>query len=129
MTNAEIAAVFARIGKILQLRNENPFRIRAYERGSMAIASLPHDVGSIYREGGTKALQEIPGIGFDLAAKIEEMTNTGKLIYLAELEKKFPPGMLDIMDIPGVGPKKTAFLWKKYKVQSVADLEALVASG
>ncbi len=129
MTNAEIASIFERIGKILTLKDENPFRIRAYDRAAMTILSLTEDLASIYKEKGTDGLMEIPGIGQDLASKIEELVNTGKLEYLEKMLKEVPPGLFDIMQIQGMGPKKTHFVWKEYKVETVADLKKLMESG
>lgn len=129
MTNADIAAVFERIGKILTLQDENPFRIRAYDRAAMTLLSLTEDIASIYKDKGEDGLKEIPGIGEDLAAKIAELVTTGKLEYLEKLQKKIPEGLFQVMQIQGMGPKKTQFVWKEYKVASVADLEALMKSG
>lgn len=129
MTNGDIAAAFERIAKILALQGENPFRIAAYERAAVIIASLPKDLGALYRSKGARGLTEIPGIGKDLAGKIEEMLRTGKLAFLAALEKKVPAGLLAITDIQGMGPRRTRALWKKFRVRSVADLERLAASG
>lgn len=129
MTNAEIAAVFARIALILDLKNENPFRVRAYERAAMMIENMPTDLKKIYESGGLKELIALPNIGKDLAEKIEEMVTTGKLAYLAEIEKKVPRGLLEIMEIEGIGPKKTKQLWEKFKVKSIAELIKLAESG
>ncbi|HLC75567.1 MAG TPA: DNA polymerase/3'-5' exonuclease PolX [Candidatus Peribacterales bacterium] len=129
MTNAEIAAVFARIALILDLKNENPFRVRAYERAAMMVENLPTDLKKMYESGGKKELLSLPGIGKDLAEKIEEMVTTGKLPYLTQIEKKVPKGLLEIMEIEGVGPKKTKQLWEKFKVKSIAELVKLAESG
>lgn len=129
MTNAEIAAVFERIGKILTLKDENPFRIRAYDRAAMTLLSLTEELASIHKEKGVEGLMDIPGIGEDLAAKIEELLMTGKLQYLEKMQKEVPPGLFDIMQIQGMGPKKTHFVWKEYKVETVADLKKLMESG
>ena len=129
MTNAEIAAVFARIALILDLKNENPFRVRAYERAAMMVENLPTDMKKMYESGGKKELLSLPGIGKDLAEKIGEMVTAGKLKYLAEIEKKVPKGLLEIMEIEGVGPKKTKQLWEKFHMKSLAELVKLAESG
>ena len=90
MTNTHIALAFERIGKMLALQGENPFRVRAYERAAQVVMSMTEDVAALYKERGTKGLMDIPGIGEDLAAKIEEMVTTGKLAFLTELEKQIP---------------------------------------
>lgn len=129
MTNTEIAATFARIALILDLQGENPFRIRAYERAAMMIENLPKDLRTTYEEGGTKALQELPGIGKDLSEKIEEMIQTGKLGFLTKLEKKVPSGLLAMMEIEGIGPKRTKQLWTRFKVKTLEELTELAKSG
>lgn len=129
MTNSSIAAIFEQIAKVLNLQGENVFRVRAYERAAQTIQSMSEELKEVHARGGVDALKEIPGIGQDLAAKIEEMVTTGKLVYLTELMKKIPAGLFEIMDVPGMGPKKTQFVWKEFKVETIADLEKLAASG
>ncbi|HVW66641.1 MAG TPA: DNA polymerase/3'-5' exonuclease PolX [Candidatus Peribacteraceae bacterium] len=128
MTNAEIADVFEQIAKVLDLQGENPFRIRAYDRAAQTITALSEELKNIYARGGHDALLEIPGIGQDLSDKIVELLKTGKLKYLAEVQKKLPKGLFDIMEVPGMGPKKTKFLWETFKVKDLKDLEALAKS-
>lgn len=129
MTNAQIAAAFEKIGDILSLKGENPFRIRAYQRAAQTILAMSEDLETIYRSGGKDALHDIPGIGEDLAGKIEEMTTTGDLAYLRTLEKEVPAGLIRITGIQGMGPKKTKFVWEKFQVESVEDLEKLARAG
>lgn len=130
MSNAEISAMFQRIAIILDLKgDENPFRIRAYQRAATIVEGLRHQVGDIYKAGGTKALRETPGIGEDLALKMEEMVTTGALSYMKKIEKKIPPGVLEMLDIEGLGPKRTKFLWKEFGVTDLARLILLAKSG
>ncbi len=130
MTNADIAQVFERIAMLLELRGEeNPFRIRAYGRAVLVVGNLTTPLRDIYERGGIRALQELPGIGEDLAQKLEELLKTGTLQYLTNLEKKLPAGLFRIMEIEGLGPKKAKFLWKKFGVESIADLRKLLMSG
>ena len=130
MTNADIAQVFQRIAMLLELKGEeNPFRIRAYARAALVIGNLTTALREVYDKGGVKALQELPGIGEDLAQKIEELLKTGKLQHLENLEAKLPVGLFQIMEIEGLGPKKTKFLWKKFGVESVQDLEKVLKAG
>lgn len=135
-TNVDIAEAFGRIAEILEIQGENKFRVRAYERAAQSIGGMAKDVGEIYREGltlgdngGLKALKDIPGIGEDLALKIEEMLATGKLKFLHEMSKKVPEGVIDIMAVEGMGPKKTKLVWKKFGVKNVKELEELAKSG
>ena len=129
MTNADIAAAFGNIAKMLDVKGENPFRVRAYQRAELTIGGLPQDVEGVYRTGGREALKQIPGIGEDLSLKMEEMIATGKMAYLEELKKEIPAGLFDIMQVPGMGPKKTKFVWETFKVTDIAQLEALAKSG
>jgi DNA polymerase (family X) len=129
MTNALIARAFDTIADILSLQDENPFRIRAYQRAAQTIMAMSEDLEMIYNRKGKEALLNIPGIGEDLAAKIEELVKTGKLKYLMDLSKKVPAGLIEITGIQGMGPKKTKFVWKKFKVKNVDELEKLAKSG
>jgi DNA polymerase (family 10) len=128
-TNVDIAEAFGKIAEILEIQGENKFRVRAYERAAQTVGGMAKDVGEIYHEGQFKALKEIPGIGDDLALKIEEMLTTGKLKFLHELAKKVPQGVIDIMAVEGMGPKKTKLVWKKFGVKNVKELEELAKSG
>lgn len=130
MTNGEISAIFERIALILDLKgDENPFKVRAYGRAAEGIANLPKSVKTIYEEGGLKGLEALPGIGKDLALKIEELVTTEKLEYLKKLESEVPEGLFAIMEIEGMGPKRTKFVWKEFNVRSIEDLLKLVESG
>lgn len=129
MTNAEISQAFEKIGYILNLLDENPFRVRAYERAAQTISSMTEDLGKVYREKGVDGLEEIPGIGKDLAQKIEEMVTTNELKYLSELKKKVPEGLLELTTIQSMGPKKTKQLWKTYKVTNIDELEKFLKTG
>lgn len=130
MTNAEIARVFERIGMLLELKGEeNPFRIRAFARAALIVGNLTTSLRELYEKGGIKVLQELPGIGEDLAQKIEELLKTGRLQYLENLEAELPVGLFQIMEIEGLGPKKTKFLWKKFGVEGIRDLEKLLQAG
>jgi len=129
MSNAEIAAILKRIADILAIQGENPFRIRAYERAAVTIGGLPQDITEVHARGGVAALRKIPGIGEDLALKIEELLRTGRLRFLAGLERAVPKGLLDVLAVEGMGPKRTKFVWEEFRVRSLRDLERLCHSG
>ena len=129
MTNGEIAEVFNRIAQILELQGENPFRIRAYQRAAQLLSGLSRHAADIVQNEGRAGLKALPGIGDDLSQKIEEMVKTGKLAYLEQLQKSLPEGLFALMEIEGVGPKKTKFLWEKFKIKSIDDLKKLAESG
>lgn len=129
MTNTEIADIFEKIAAILEIQDANRFRIRAYQQAAVVIQGLTRQLEDIYKAGGTKALRELPGIGEDLALKIEETIKTDKLKYFLELKKKIPSGLLKVMEIEGLGPKRTELVFKKFGVKDIKDLEKLLASG
>ncbi len=129
MTNPQIAAVFTEIGRLLELTGANPFRVRAYSRAAQMVEALPESLSTIAAKGGREALKELPGIGDDLADKIVEMVETGDLQYLKDLRAQVPPGLLEMMSIEGLGPKKTQQLWQKFGVTTVPKLIALLEGG
>ena len=127
MTNGEIAEVFERISGLLEMKGEKSFTIRAYQRASRTIERLPTEVDAMVRND--EDLTEIPGIGKAISEKISELVNTGALQYLVRLKDEFPPGILDLMQIPGLGPKTTVRVWKELGVTTVDQLEAVVDDG
>lgn len=129
MPNSEASAALQTIARILTLQEENPFKIRAYERVALALENHSEEIESIYKRGGVKALREVPGVGEDIALKLEEFVTSGKISYLEKKMKEVPQGLFAVMEIPGMGPKKTAFLWKKFGVQGLDDVEKLLADG
>ncbi|MEW6042221.1 MAG: helix-hairpin-helix domain-containing protein, partial [Elusimicrobiota bacterium] len=126
MKNKEVAKLLYEIAELLSLAGENPFKIRAYERGSQTIDSLTGDIEELAREG---KLQEIPGIGEGMSEKITEYLKTGHLKYIDELKKNFPEGLLEIMAIPGIGPKKAKIMYDKLKISSVSELRKAAKEG
>ncbi|MBM2836039.1 MAG: hypothetical protein HW409_228, partial [candidate division NC10 bacterium] len=102
MRNLEIAKLFNEIADLLEIKDENIFKIRAYRRAAMNLESLTEEIEAVAARGG---LTEIAGIGKDLAAKIEQALETGRIEYLEELRREIPRGVVELMAIPGVGPK------------------------
>lgn len=122
MKNGEIAGLFSQIADFLEIKGENPFRVRAYRRAAQVMEGLTEDVGAIAERGG---LLEIPGVGKDLAAKIQEYLGRGGVAYLEELKKEIPVGVVELMGIHGVGPKTAKLLYERVGVDSVDKLEEL----
>jgi len=120
--NKEIASLFTEIADFLEIKGENPFRVRAYRRAAQAMDGLSEDVAAVAARGG---LQEIPGIGKDLAGKIQEYLERGAVEYLEDLRKEIPPGVVEMMSVHGVGPKTAKLLYEKAGVTSVERLEEL----
>jgi len=117
--NLEIAARFAAIADMLDIRGEGGFRAISYQRGARILEGLPEDVEDLVEKG---RLAEISGIGSALAEKIEEFVRTGRIAYYDELRASFPPGLLELLDVPGLGPKKVRVLWQQV---GVSDIETL----
>lgn len=120
MKNKEIAAAFNEIADILELQSKNPFRINAYRRGAQSVENLSKDIAAVSAEG---ALDDIPGIGKDLRAKIEEYLKTGAIAFLNELRDETPHILLDMLRIPGVGPKTAVLLFDGLGIESLDDLK------
>ncbi len=127
MKKTEIAAVLTEIGTLMELKGENPFKIRAYLSGARIVESLPET--ELVERIGAETLQEVKGIGEALAQKITELHTTGKLEFLETLRASVPPGLMEIMSIPGVGPKKVKALHDQLGIDSVAALQAAGAAG
>lgn len=120
MKNKEIAAAFNEIADILELQGKNPFRVSAYRRGAQSVENLPKDIAAVAESEG---LDDIPGIGTDLRSKIEEFLETGEISFLAELRAETPHVLLDMLRIPGVGPKTAVLLYDGLEIESLADLK------
>jgi DNA polymerase (family 10) len=127
--NQEFAKIFYEMAELLELGEENPFRIRAYQKAAQNIESLSEDLASTYKKGGIKALENIPGIGKGIAEHIEELIKTGKLRSHEALIKKFPKSLLEMMSVPGIGPKTSILLFKRLKIDSIEKLEKAARSG
>lgn len=121
MKNQEIAKIFNDIADILELKGENLFRIRAYRRAALNIESFTKNVAETPRD----ELLQIPGIGQDLAAKIEEYVGTGSLRLYEDLKRDLPEGFSTLLSVPGLGPKTAKLLSDKLKVKNLEDLERL----
>ena len=128
MQNPDIARVFDEVADLLEIQNANPFRVRAYRNAARTIRDFPEPIADLVR-GATKDLTEIPGIGEDLAEKIGDIVTTGELPLRKQLASKLPAGLLDLLRIPGLGPKRVKLLYKKLKVKSAADLAKALDAG
>jgi len=123
MRNQELSQIFQDFAKILEIKGDNPFRIRAYERASQNIASLSEDIDRLARE---EKLRQIPGIGEDLQNKINEFLKTGKIRAFQELKKSLPAGLLELISIPSVGPKTAKLLFERLDIKDIAGLEKAI---
>ncbi|MCX5705237.1 MAG: DNA polymerase/3'-5' exonuclease PolX [Candidatus Omnitrophica bacterium] len=123
MKSVEIARIFRDIAKILEIKGENVFRVRAYERAAQSVEDLPNLLEKYIKED---RLQEIPGIGKELAERIKEYSATGKIKLFEDLKKTIPPGLLELLRIPSVGPKTAKLLFDRLKIKSIASLEKAI---
>ena len=125
--NAAIEAIFDEIADLLDIQGANPFRVRAYRNAARTIGDLGTDIKTLMEQG--TALTEIPGIGADLAKKIEEIISTGKCEFLERLHKQLPPAITDLLKIPGLGPKRVKVLWRDLKIQTLEQLLEAARAG
>ena len=121
MKNQEIVRIFNDIADLLEIKGENPFRIRAYRRAALNIESLSTDIASTPKDEPMK----IPGIGQDLAGKILEYIQTGKMQAYEDLKKEVPEGLSGLLSVPSLGPKTAKLLFEKLQVKDLDDLARL----
>jgi DNA polymerase (family 10) len=126
MQNAAVAAVFDEIADYMELAGENSFKIRAHRRAAEAVATYEAPIEEA-AENGT--LQEIEGLGEATSAKVREFLATGKVGYLERLREEFPPGLLDLIRVPGLGPKRVSQLYREKQIDSVEALNVALESG
>lgn len=126
MKNKEIARLFEKMADILELKGENVFKINAYRKAARVIGDLSQDLKKRNREGD---LRDIPGVGEGIAKKIKEYLETGKMSKYEQVRKSVPDGLLEIMAIPGMGPKTVALVHKTQGISSIVELEEAVKQG
>ena len=127
MQNPEVAHLLEEVADLLDIAGENPFRARAYRTAARTVRDLPQPVADLVREG--RDLSELPGIGRDLAGKIATIVNTGTLPLHHQLSRSVPTALLDLLRIPGLGPKRVRALHERLRVRSAASLRRAVDSG
>src|SRR5437763_3558961 len=126
MEKAKIATVLEQIATLLELKDENPFKIRAYANAARSIEAWGGNLSDMQDE---QALAKIPGIGKAIAAKIKELAGTGSLKYLQDLQAEFPAAILELFSIPGLGAKKIKVLYERLQVSSIEQLQKACESG
>ncbi len=125
-SNGELAAIFDEIGSLLEIRGELVFKTVAYHRAADAIAHSPHDIARAYREGRPPA---IPGVGSAISDKIAEIVATGRLGFLDRLHAEVPATLVELLEIPGVGPKTVRLLWERLGIETLDDLRTALRAG
>jgi len=126
LTKDQIADIFESIAQMLELKGENVFKIRAYLNAARALETYGGDLAKTVAEN---RLDEIPGVGKALADKVTELVATGQLGYFEILKAEFPPGIFEMFELQGMGPKKIKAVWEKLGVTTVADLEKACKDG
>lgn len=118
--NIEVAWVLDEIANLLEIKGEQYYKIRAYRRAAKVIENMSDDINELYKE---KRLSEVSGVGKNIAAKLEELLSTGRVTYLEKLKKEIPAGVVEIMSIPGLGPKMAKNLSAKLGIETLEQLE------
>lgn len=127
MRNKEIAEQFYLIAQLLSLTDENPFKIRAYEKAAQVIEGLPQSIEELAKD--FEKLSLIPGVGKSIAEKIIEYLHTGKIQRLEELKSRFPEGIFEMLKIPGLGPKRVRLLYEKMGIKDITTLKEYAQKG
>src|SRR5881409_2373615 len=129
MNNEAIARRFNRMASLMEVRGEDSFRIRSYRMAAEAIETWPTQMQKIVADSGAGGLQEIPGVGKALAGKIVELLERGTFDAWESLTAETPETVLDLLELPGVGPKTAAMLHQKFKIASLDDLRKFADGG
>lgn len=127
--NAEVARLLREMADVLEIEAANPYRVRAYRNAGRVIEQLGEPVAALLDRGGEAALDALPGIGEDLAAKVAEIVRTGSFRALGQEERKAPRGAAALMRVPGIGPRRARALAESLRVRSVAELHRAVRAG
>ena len=126
-TNKQIAEIFAKTADLLEIKGENPFKVRAYRNAARLIENSSKDFNKLVKENFD--LTKLPGIGKDLSEYIKEIVTTGKFHKLQELQKEIPSGLSDLLSIEGLGPKRVKLLYETYGIKNMQDLKKLAQNG
>lgn len=129
MTNKELADVFSNIADLLEIKGEIIYKILAYRRAAETLTEYGRSVSDVWREGGVKGLRGIPGVGEAIAEKIDELLSTGKLGFYEKLKAEVPVTLIEVLKVPGVGPKKAAMFWKQLDITTAEALKAAAQAG
>src|SRR5215471_5117812 len=122
MDNEQIAQRFNRMASLMEIRGEDPFRLRSYRMAAEAIETWPTPMSEIAAQAGIPGLLEVPGVGKALAGKIVELVEKGTFDAWEKLTAETPETVLDLLELPGVGPKTASMLNQKFKISSLVDL-------
>ena len=127
ITNAEIAKIFNEYADLLEIKGENPFKVRAYRNAARTVENIGKSLEELVKEGYD--LTKLPGIGADLSRYIKEIVTIGKFSKLEEIKEEIPPSLVEMLSIEGLGPKRIKTLYEKLHIQSMEDLRRAAESG
>ncbi len=126
MNNKQLAAVFTLIANLLEIKGEIIYKTLAYRKAAESLDTLGREASEYWKEG---KLADIPGVGKAIAEKIDELLNTGKLEFLEKLKKEVPESLAGWLQVPSLGPKKIAMIWKALNITTLPELEAAAKAG
>ncbi len=129
MDNESIGRRFQQLATLMEIRGDDPFRLRSYRNAAEAIEVWPTPLKEIAAQEGTAGLLSIPGVGKAIAGKVVELLERGTFDAWERLTAETPASVLDLLEIPGIGPKTAALLHQKFKVSSLDELKKFVAGG
>ncbi len=127
VTNKQIAEIFAKTADLLEIKGENPFKVRAYRNAARMLENSSKDFNKLVKEGFD--LTKLPGIGHDLSEYIKEIVNTGKFHKLEELKKEIPQGLIELLSIEGLGPKRVKLLYESFGIKNMDELKKYALNG
>ncbi len=127
ITNSEIAKIFLKYADLLEIKGENPFKVRAYRNAARVVENIGKPLEELVKEGYD--LTKLPGIGVDLSSYIKEIVTTGRFSKLEEIQEEIPPSLVEMLAIEGLGPKRIKTLYEKLHIQSMEDLRQAAQSG
>ncbi len=123
MTNAQAAEILGQIADLLDISGANSFRIRSYRQAAESLGSWGEEIEEIYAAQGLQGLRDIPNIGKSLAEKLEELLTTGQINLYQDLLAQFPDGILELLQVPGLGPRTVALIWSELEIGDIDELE------
>jgi DNA polymerase (family 10) len=129
MTNQEIADVFRRLADLMELGEDNPFKIRAYRAAAETIEDTTTPLSVMVSEGGVARLMELPGVGAAISGKIVELLETGTFKTYEEIKAKIPETTLDLLSVEGVGLKTLQMLYQRFQITNLHDFAKFVEGG
>ncbi len=129
MTNQEIAAVFRRLADLMELRDDNPFKIRSYRTAAETIDDTALPLSEMAATGGPSRLRELPGVGEAISGKIIELLETGTFKLYEELKQEIPETVLDLLEVDGIGIKTLLVLYRQFHITNLEDFSRFIDGG